>query len=67
VLKPNQRVRVSMVDHRDTVRCQATVIWARFELGAGDMGPRYRAGLEFSTPDAQAIAEYAQRHKRKDR
>lgn len=67
VLKPNQRVRVSMVDHRDTVRCQATVIWARFELGAGDIGPRYRAGLEFSTPDAQAIAEYAQRHKRKDK
>ncbi len=66
VLKPNQRVRVSMVDHRDTVRCQATVIWARFELGQGDIGPRYRAGLEFSTPEAEAIAEYAQRHQRKD-
>ena len=50
VLKPNQRVRVSMVDGRVTLRCQATIIWARFELSRGDLGPRYRAGWSFQAP-----------------
>ncbi len=65
VLKPNQRVRVSMVDGRVTLRCQATIIWARFELSRGDLGPRYRAGLEFSGADTDGIAEYARRHQKK--
>ena len=66
VLKPNQRVRVSMVDGRVTLRFQATIIWARFELSRGDLGPRYRAGLEFSGADADGVAEYARRHQRKN-
>ena len=66
VLRPSQRVRVSMVDHRDTVRCAATVVWARFELSGTEPGPRYRAGLEFSAPDTQAVAEYAERHRQRD-
>jgi hypothetical protein len=66
VLRPNQRVRVSMVDHRDTIRCPAIVVWARFELSGTEPGPRYRAGLEFSAPDAQAVAEYAERHRQRD-
>ena len=65
VLKPNQRVRVSMVDGKVTLRCQATIIWARFELSRGELGPRYRAGLEFSGADTDGIAEYARRHQRK--
>ncbi len=66
VLKPSQRVRVSMVDGRVTLRCQATVIWARFELARGDLGPRYRAGLEFSGADSDGVAEYARRHQKKN-
>ncbi|HEY8534894.1 MAG TPA: PilZ domain-containing protein [Vicinamibacterales bacterium] len=66
VLRPNQRVRVSMVDHRDTIRCPALVVWARFELTGGSAGPRYRAGLEFSAPDAQAVLEYAERHRARE-
>jgi hypothetical protein len=65
VLRPSQRVRVSMVDGRVTLRCQATVVWARFELGRGELGPRYRAGLEFSGADSDDIAEYARRHQKK--
>ena len=65
VLKPGQRVRVSMVDGRVTLRCQATIIWARFELSRGDLGPRYRAGMEFSGGDSDGIGEYARRHQRK--
>ena len=66
VLKPNQRVRVSMVDGKVTLRFQATIIWARFELGRGEAGPRYRAGLEFSGADSDGVAEYARRHQRKN-
>ena len=55
-----------MVDGKVTLRCQATIIWARFELSRGELGPRYRAGLEFSGADTDGIAEYARRHQRKN-
>jgi hypothetical protein len=64
-LKPNQRVRVSMVDERVTLRCQAAVMWARFELIPGGGGPRYRVGLEFSGAEVDAIAEYGSRHQKR--
>ena len=66
VLRPNQRVRVSMVDGRVTLRFQATIVWARFELGRADLSPRYRAGLEFSGAESDAVAEYARRHQKKN-
>jgi hypothetical protein len=66
VLRPNQRVRVSMVDGRVTLRFQATIVWARFELGRSDLGPRDPAGLEFSGAESDAVAEYARRHQRKN-
>ena len=62
VLKPNQRVRVSMVDERVTLRCQALIVWARFELTPGGGGPRYRGGLEFSGAEEDAVNEFARRH-----
>jgi hypothetical protein len=65
VLKPNQRVRVSMVDERVTLRMQATVAWARFELPKGRPGPVYRAGLEFIAPDADGIGGYLVRHRKR--
>jgi hypothetical protein len=64
VLKPNQKVRISMVDERLTLRTQATIIWARFELPRGNPTPHYRAGVEFSGADAEGIAEYLTRHRR---
>jgi hypothetical protein len=65
-LRPNQRVRVSMVDEKLTLRFQATVIWATFEMPAGGSGPRYRAGIEFSGSDADGISDYATRHRRRE-
>jgi hypothetical protein len=65
-LRPGQRVRVSMVDEKLTLRFQATVIWATFELPGGGTAPRYRAGIEFSGADAAGIGEYAARHLRRD-
>jgi hypothetical protein len=54
-----------MVDGRVTLRFQATIVWARFELGRTDASPRYRAGLEFSGAESDAVAEYARRHQKK--
>jgi hypothetical protein len=65
-LRPSQRVRVSMVDEKLTLRFQATVIWATFELPGGATAPRYRAGLAFSDADADGISEYAARHRRRE-
>lgn len=63
VLKPNQRVRVSMVDEQVTLRVQATIVWARFEMPKGKATPQYRAGLEFSGTDVDGVADYLARHK----
>ena len=46
ILKPNQRVRVTLSDEQTQARCQAVVAWATFEMPPGS-APRYRAGLEF--------------------
>lgn len=60
VLKPNQRVRVSLADEVTTTRCSATVVWAAFEIPKG-MSPRYRAGLDFIEPDIPAFDAYIKR------
>jgi len=64
VLRPNQRVRVSMVDERLTLRVQALVVWARFESPKGSPTPHYRAGLEFSGADTEGVTEYLTRHRK---
>jgi hypothetical protein len=58
VLKPNQRVRVTLSDERGTIRLNGTIAWATFEIP-----PRYRAGVEFLGGDSTAIEAYALRHK----
>jgi len=59
VLKPSQRVRLTLSDARGTVRLSGTVAWATF-----DIPPRYRAGIEFvGGGDSAAIEAYALRHK----
>lgn len=58
VLKPNQRVRVTLSDERGTIRVNGAIAWATFEIP-----PRYRAGVEFLGGDSTAIEAYALRHK----
>jgi len=57
VLKPNQRVRLSLSDGEATVRVTGSVAWATFEIPR-----RYRAGIEFIDPDVKAIQTFAERH-----
>lgn len=61
VLKPNQRVRVSLPDPNGSIRCAATVVWASFEIPKGQ-APRYRVGLEFADAEPTAVEAYARRH-----
>ena len=50
-LRPNQRVRLSIVDADRPVRFNGVVAWANFEMPKE--GPRYRAGISFydAAPD----------------
>jgi CheY-like chemotaxis protein len=64
VLRPNQRVRVSVTTDNFVMRFRATVAWAKFELSNGSEPQRYRAGLEFTDADRAAMEEYCARHKR---
>lgn len=61
VLKPNQRVRVTLADDTATIRGSATIVWASFEMPKGS-SPRYRAGLDFVDPDGAALNAYIHRH-----
>jgi len=61
VLKPNQRVRISLADEDRPIRCSATVVWASFEIPSGSTR-RYRAGLDFIEPDAGALDAFIRRH-----
>jgi hypothetical protein len=58
VLKPNQRVRITLSDDHGTWRVSGTITWASFEIP-----PRYRAGVEFLDADSAAIHAYTIRHK----
>ena len=60
-LKPKQRVRITLEDETDVVRCNASVAWASFEIPTGVT--RYRAGIEFKDAKANAVDAFAERHK----
>lgn len=65
VLKPNQRVRVSLVDESGSIRIAALVAWARYELPRkGQPSAHYRAGLDFLEANTAAVGAFADRHAR---
>lgn len=56
VLRPNQKVRISLPSNDLTLRFRGAIAWAKFELPkTGATSPQYRAGVEFMDADAQAI------------
>lgn len=64
VLKPNQRVRVTLGDTGNALRCVGGIAWAAFEMPKG-MPTRYRAGIDFGmTADAQGIEAFAVKNKK---
>jgi hypothetical protein len=62
VLKPNQRLRLSLPDASRPIRFSGSVAWASFEMPKG--GPRYRAGIEFFDADADAIGRFCDTNKK---
>ena len=59
-LKPNQKVRLQLVDDSGTLRTVAGVAWSSFELPRGH-SPRYRVGMEFSNADPDTIEAFYSR------
>ena len=61
ILRPKQRVRMGLTDDRGSVRCSAVVAWASFEMPP-DLGPRYRAGIEFLDANPDEVNRFCVRH-----
>ena len=63
ILRPNQRVRISVPTDDFVMRFRGAVAWAKFELPKPTEPPRYRAGVEFADADAAAMDDYCAKHK----
>ena len=63
ILRPNQRVRISVPSDDFVMRFRGAVAWAKFELPRPTEPPRYRAGVEFSDADPSAMDDYCEKHK----
>ena len=62
VLKPNQVVKMALSDDHDSLRFNAAVAWASFEIPPNS-GPRYRAGIKFIDADQGVVGGFCRRHK----
>src|SRR5574338_199070 len=62
MIRPDQRVRVTVPHNEGAGRFRATIAWARFELPRrqGDPGPHYRAGIEFLDADPDVLARFCE-------
>lgn len=61
ILRPNQKVRVSIPTDEILVRCRGTIAWAKFELPKPTAPPVYRAGVEFLDADPHAVEQFSER------
>jgi hypothetical protein len=65
VLRPNQKVRITIPLDDFQMRFRGAIAWATFELpNAPVQAPQYRAGVEFTDGDAQAIESFCSRNKK---
>jgi hypothetical protein len=58
ILRPNQKVRISIPNDDFVMRFRGSIAWAKFELPKPNDPPRYRAGVDFADADAAALDEY---------
>jgi hypothetical protein len=64
VLRPNQKVRISLPNDEFLLRFRGAVAWAKFELpNAPVKQPQYRAGVEFTDADAAAVDSVINRNR----
>jgi PilZ domain-containing protein len=62
VLRPGQKIKVSLPDTDDTLNVIAQVAWSLFERPQLQVEPHYRVGLEFTDAAQQALEGYRARH-----
>jgi hypothetical protein len=58
ILRPNQKVRLSIPNDEFVMRFRGAIAWAKFELPKPNDPPRYRAGVDFADADAAALEEF---------
>jgi len=58
ILRPNQKVRISIPNEDFVMRFRGAIAWAKFELPKPNDSPRYRAGVDFADADATALDEF---------
>ncbi len=64
VLRPNQKVRISLPFEEFVMRFRGAIAWAKFELPKEpEQGPQYRAGVEFTDGDSAALENFCERNK----
>lgn len=63
ILRPNQKVRVTISGDDAVTRFRGTIAWAKFELPAANVAPRYRAGVEFMDADPATVDEFCAKTK----
>ncbi|MDQ3212565.1 MAG: PilZ domain-containing protein [Acidobacteriota bacterium] len=64
ILRPNQKVRVSIPHDDFVMRFRGSIAWAKFELPNPSDAPRYRAGVDFTDADADALEHYCAKVKK---
>jgi hypothetical protein len=64
VLRPNQKVRISLPADEFVMRFRGSIAWAKFELPTGAArAPQYRAGVEFTDSDPGALESFCEKHR----
>jgi CheY-like chemotaxis protein len=63
ILRPNQKVRVSIPHDDFVMRFRGAIAWAKFELPRAEAPQRYRAGVEFTDADAAALDAFCARNR----
>lgn len=63
ILRPNQKVRVSIPHDDFVMRFRGAIAWAKFELPTANAPQRYRAGVEFTDADAAAVDAFCNRNR----
>src|SRR4051812_8495878 len=64
VLRPNQKVRITVPNDEFVLRFRGAIAWAKFELPKPPMqAPQYRAGVEFTDGDASALDKVIERNR----
>jgi hypothetical protein len=61
VLRPNQRLRLTLWSEQEAFRINASVEWSAFEMDRTTNQTRYRAGLRFGEGDAAALERFCER------